>query len=149
VTPMHAAVRTTPTPPTAVRSGTLQRCGLHGCAPGSCEKAGQTTLLQRFGEAPVSSSRIPSAVHDSLRSAGERMASGVESSIGRRFGHDFSSVRIHTDAAASSSAESVRAAAYTVGSHIVFNRDRYRYAMNWCTSSSNPRPMPHRRPYRP
>ena len=36
------------------------------------------------------------------------------------FGADFSQVRIHTDAAAASSARSVQAQAYTVGNDIVF-----------------------------
>jgi hypothetical protein len=40
----------------------------------------------------------------------------------RRFGHDFSSVRVHTDAHAQQSARDLRADAYTVGNDIVFNR---------------------------
>ncbi|WP_290057461.1 eCIS core domain-containing protein [Amycolatopsis solani] len=42
-----------------------------------------------------------------------------------RFGADFSDVRIHTDGAAHESAKSVNAQAYTVGSNIVFQRDKY------------------------
>jgi hypothetical protein len=42
-----------------------------------------------------------------------------------RFDHDFSRVRIHADEAAASSAESVAARAYTVGSHVVFGANRY------------------------
>lgn len=42
-----------------------------------------------------------------------------------RFGHDFSRVRIHTDAAAADSARSLNAFAYTVGPDIVFARGRY------------------------
>jgi hypothetical protein len=40
-------------------------------------------------------------------------------------GHDFSAVRIHTDALADQSARAVGANAYTVGSHVVFRRGRY------------------------
>ena len=40
------------------------------------------------------------------------------------FHFDFSSVRIHDDALAAKSASSVRAAAYTVGPHIVFGEGR-------------------------
>lgn len=42
-----------------------------------------------------------------------------------RFGHDFSSVRIHSDAIAAESATAVNALAYTVGRDIVFAADRY------------------------
>jgi hypothetical protein len=42
-----------------------------------------------------------------------------------RLGHDFSDVRVHDDSAASSSAKAVNAHAYTVGSNVVFQRDRY------------------------
>jgi Domain of unknown function (DUF4157) len=42
-----------------------------------------------------------------------------------RFDHDFSSVRVHTDARASDSAQSVNAHAYTVGSNVVFRSGQY------------------------
>ena len=43
-----------------------------------------------------------------------------------RFGHDFSRVHVRTDGAAAASARAVNAAAYTVGSHVVFAaRGRY------------------------
>jgi hypothetical protein len=42
-----------------------------------------------------------------------------------RFGHDFSHVRVHTDAKAAESARAVNALAYTVGDHIVFSEKMY------------------------
>jgi hypothetical protein len=42
-----------------------------------------------------------------------------------RLGHDFSRVRVHTDARAAESARSVNARAYAVGPHIVFGAGRY------------------------
>jgi hypothetical protein len=42
-----------------------------------------------------------------------------------KFGYDLSNVRIHTDAAAAKSAESVNALAYTVGNDIVFGQGQY------------------------
>ncbi|MGH3979400.1 MAG: DUF4157 domain-containing protein [Pseudonocardiaceae bacterium] len=42
-----------------------------------------------------------------------------------RLGHDFSDVRVHTDSRAHDSAKAVNAHAYTVGSNIVFQRDKY------------------------
>jgi len=43
----------------------------------------------------------------------------------RRFGRDFGSVRVHTDAEAAASTRAVDAHAYTVGNHVVFGASRY------------------------
>jgi len=45
--------------------------------------------------------------------------------MGRRFGRDFSGVRVHADARAEASADAVGARAYTVGHHIVFGRGEF------------------------
>ena len=42
-----------------------------------------------------------------------------------RFGHDFSSVRVHTDGEAARSALDLGARAYTVGQSLVFGRGEY------------------------
>ena len=42
-----------------------------------------------------------------------------------RFGHDFSRVRVHTDARATDSALAVNAQAYTVGRDVVFGVGEY------------------------
>jgi hypothetical protein len=42
-----------------------------------------------------------------------------------RLGHDFGDVRVHTDSKAHDSARAVNAHAYTAGSNIVFQRDKY------------------------
>ncbi len=42
-----------------------------------------------------------------------------------RFGHDFSQVRVHTDARAAESARAVSALAYTVGRDVVFQQGQY------------------------
>jgi hypothetical protein len=42
-----------------------------------------------------------------------------------RFGHDFSRVRVHSDAQASLSAAAIDADAYAVGRHVVFAQGRY------------------------
>jgi hypothetical protein len=42
-----------------------------------------------------------------------------------RFGHDFSRVRVHTNAQAADSARAVKAVAYTVGNNIVFREGQY------------------------
>lgn len=59
-------------------------------------------------------------VHDALDSPGQPLDAATRAFFEPRFGHDFSRVRVHTDARAVESAESVQALAYTVGTHIVF-----------------------------
>ncbi len=43
----------------------------------------------------------------------------------RRFGHDFSKVRVHTSEQAAASARGIQAEAYTIGHHIVFGPNSY------------------------
>ncbi|MEE6282124.1 eCIS core domain-containing protein [Georgenia sp. MJ170] len=56
---------------------------------------------------------------------GQPMETGLRRDMESRLGSDFSDVRIHTDTAATASAQAVNAHAYTVGSNVVFQRDRY------------------------
>ena len=66
-----------------------------------------------------------SPVHDVINSGGRPLDAGVRTDMEQRLGHDFGDVRIHDDSAAAASAQAVNAHAYTVGSNIVFQRDRY------------------------
>ncbi|PSL55889.1 uncharacterized protein DUF4157 [Saccharothrix carnea] len=66
-----------------------------------------------------------SPVHDVLRDGGKPLDEPVRREMETRLGSDFSDVRVHTGAAAHTAAESVRAHAFTSGSHIVFQRGRY------------------------
>jgi hypothetical protein len=67
-----------------------------------------------------------SPVHDVISSGnGRPLEPEVRTDMEARLGHDFGDVRIHDDATAHNSAVSVNAHAYTVGSNIVFQRDRY------------------------
>jgi hypothetical protein len=66
-----------------------------------------------------------SPVHDVVSSGGRPLDSEVRTDMESTLGHDFSDVRVHDDAAAHESAEAVQAKAYTVGSHVVFQRDAY------------------------
>ena len=54
-----------------------------------------------------------------------KLPESTRSFFENRFGHDFSRVRIHTDAKAAESAQSINARAYTVGNDLVFNRGQY------------------------
>jgi Domain of unknown function (DUF4157) len=66
-----------------------------------------------------------SPVHDVVAAPGEPLAPDVRADMEGRLGHDFGDVRLHTDGAADASARSVNAHAYTVGSHIVFQRSAF------------------------
>ncbi len=59
------------------------------------------------------------------RSSGRPLERPVRSDMERRFGHDFSNVRIHADAEAGHVAESANAAAFTIGQNIVFAGGRF------------------------
>jgi hypothetical protein len=67
-----------------------------------------------------------SPVHDVVNSGGgSPLAPDVQEEMQGRLGHDFSDVRVHNDSKAHESAQSVNAHAYTVGSNVVFQRDKY------------------------
>jgi Domain of unknown function (DUF4157) len=77
------------------------------------QAAGQTDLV-----APASVDRV-------LSSPGSPLEDGLQQDMGQRFGHDFSRVRVHTDAAAARSAQDMNANAYAVGHKIVFGSGQF------------------------
>lgn len=82
--------------------------------------------MQRHAVASsTESSAIPRVVHEVLHSAGKPLEPETRDTMERRFGHDFSQVRIHADAKAAESADAVNAHAYTVGTDIVFSAGQY------------------------
>ena len=66
-----------------------------------------------------------SPVHDVVSSGGQPLPETTRAEMETRLGHDFSDVRVHTDAAAHDSAVGVDAHAYTVGSHIAFQNGAF------------------------
>lgn len=68
---------------------------------------------------------VPPIVYEVLRSSGQRLDAETRAFFGPRFGHDFSQVRIHTDAKAAESAKAVNALAYTVNREVVFGAGEY------------------------
>jgi hypothetical protein len=67
----------------------------------------------------------PPSVDRALESPGRRLEPALRQDMERRFGHDFSRVRVHSDAAAQQSAQDVNAHAFTVGHDIVFGTGRF------------------------
>jgi hypothetical protein len=85
--------------------------------------AGNASVSRLIGDGEDAPSR---RVRDVLSARGGRPLDPDTSRLmTRRLGADFSDVRVHTDSAASESARAVNAHAYTVGSDIVFQSDRY------------------------
>jgi len=93
-----------------------------GCREEEEEEKDHKLHRKETGSGP---SVAPPVVHEVLRSSGQPLDAGTRSFMEPRFGHDFSRVRVHTDARAAESANAVHALAYTVGSNIVFANAQY------------------------
>jgi Domain of unknown function (DUF4157) len=100
---------------TTVRPSVVQRCGGRRCPEGTCDHRG------RAARQPG----VPPIVYEVLGSQGRPLDAGVRAALEPRLGHDFSGVRLHTDAKAVESARAVDAAAYTLGNRIAFAAGRY------------------------
>ncbi len=111
-------------------AGLLQRacaCGRHTGAGGECEacRKQREQGLQRTAITTSLASGAPPIVHEALRSPGQPLDAATRATLEPRLGHDFSHVRVHTDAQAAASARSVNALAYTVGRDVVFGAGQY------------------------
>jgi hypothetical protein len=78
------------------------------------------------GSAKSAAGDVPAIVHEVLRSPGQPLDPGPRAFLEPHFAHDFSRVRIHTDARAAEASHALRAHAFTQGEHIVFAGGRYR-----------------------
>ncbi len=67
----------------------------------------------------------PSTVHAALRTPATPLDTATRDRMEPVFGHNFGAVRLHTGALASQSARDLNALAYTVGPHIIVDRDHY------------------------
>ncbi|MGH9508412.1 MAG: DUF4157 domain-containing protein [Terriglobales bacterium] len=108
--------------------GLLQRkcaCGGSSGLAGECEECRKKKLLQRRVVGPAEATEVPPIVHEVLRSPGQPLDPATRAFFEPRFGHDFSRVRVHTDARAADSARAVNALAYTVGPNVVFGATQY------------------------
>ncbi|HYP42307.1 MAG TPA: DUF4157 domain-containing protein, partial [Chloroflexia bacterium] len=90
-----------------------------GCKANRLAGQGATLQSQR-----ATSSQLSSMVRQVLSTPGEPLGD-TRAYMEPRFGHDFSNVRVHTDARAAESARTLNAGAYTVGQDIVFGHNRY------------------------
>src|SRR5437870_10133709 len=118
------------TAPAPQNSSLLQRkcaCGQHTIAGGECEDCSQKQegTIQRAAVSAAPTNSVPPIVHDVLNSSGQSLDAGTRAFMEPRFGHDFSQVRVHTDAKAAESARVVNALAYTVGRDVVFGAGQH------------------------
>jgi hypothetical protein len=67
----------------------------------------------------------PPIVHEALGSPGQPLNPATRAFMEPRLDHDFSRVRVHTDARAAASAQAIHAQAYTVGGDVVFGTGQY------------------------
>lgn len=68
---------------------------------------------------------IPASIDSELRAPGRPLDDRVRHDMERRFGHDFSRIRVHDSGSAQRSANEVNARAYTVGRDVVFGAGQY------------------------
>lgn len=110
-----------------VTTSLQRKCGCGGSAgvEGECEECKKKEKLQRQADGSGTPSLIPPVVSEVLRSRGQPLDSATRGFMESRFGHDFSQVRVHTDARAAESAAKVSALAYTVGRDMVFGAHGY------------------------
>jgi hypothetical protein len=94
----------------ATSGSQLQRA----CA--QCEEEEKGIHRKETGAGPAAA---PPIVHEVLGSPGQPLDADARAFMEPRFGHDFGSVRVHSDAKAANSARAVNASAYTVGNHMV------------------------------
>jgi len=88
--------------------------------------SGAAPRIQRFsGQSSGQTGAAPASVDRALASPGRPLEPTLRQDMESRFGHDFSTVRVHSDAAAEQSARDVNAHAYTVGHDIVFGAGQF------------------------
>ena len=106
----------------------LQRkcmCGSYA-GGGECDKCrDEGRKVQRVAINRSTPNAVPAIVNDVLGLSGQPLDAATRSFMEPRFGHDFSNVRVHTDARAAQSAQAVNALAFTVGRDVVFGAGQY------------------------
>ncbi|HKQ05867.1 MAG TPA: DUF4157 domain-containing protein [Blastocatellia bacterium] len=117
----------TPLASTAQATGIQRMC--EACedqrheSPDEQKATGMVQAKAEAGASPQGEAGVEAAM--SGLGGGAPLSPTVRQFFEPRFGHDFSQVRVHTDAEASASARSVNALAYTVGRDVVFGAGQY------------------------
>ena len=99
----------------------------HMLAMSAHSASGETSLpIQRYdGQRSDRTAGVRASIDGVLNGAGSPLDPALRRDMERRFGHDFSRVRVFAGAAAERSATAVNAQAYTLGNRIVFSAGRF------------------------
>ena len=93
--------------------------------PGMKPREGSSLLMRKAEDGAGAALPAPPIVEDALATEGRPLDQGIRAMMEPQFGHDFSQVRVHTDARAAESARAVNARAYTVQRDVVFAAGEY------------------------
>jgi hypothetical protein len=107
---------------TASRAPVLQR----KCACGASHGGGECDSCRARKAGGPAVEPLPPSVRAAVTSGGRPLDGSTRRPMEAAFGHDFTGVRVHTDARAASSAAEIGARAYTVGDHVVFGPGQHR-----------------------
>lgn len=105
-------------PPLASRQASSCACG------GGCPRC-LAAPIQRQASASDGQDLDTDTALQTARRSGQALPQGTRDYFEPRFGHDFSQVRVHTDAQAAQAAQGVQARAYTTGRNIVFGAGQF------------------------
>jgi hypothetical protein len=123
---MNVALQAQVTPVSAPSFTPVQIGLQRKCASNDCEERRKKKLtLQRSSTNQSEPSEVPPIILEVLSSPGQPLDPEMRPFMEPRFGHDFSKVRVHTDAKAAESVRAVNALAYTVGQDVVFGDGQY------------------------
>jgi hypothetical protein len=132
------AVRTEGDAPERAESGASARAGRPGAQSVAIppdggasvlrlqHEAGNAAVSRLLGEEVAAGAEDHPSVLEVIGKGGAPLETGLRSEMEAGLGADFGDVRVHTDAPAAASAQSVQARAYTVGSDVVFGEGAYR-----------------------
>lgn len=91
----------------------------------SVAKSAPPFIRRSAGQANQGTDIAPDSVEQVLASPGKPLDPPLQQDMERRFGHDFSQVRVHLGGAAEQSAHAVNADAYATGHNIVFGSGQF------------------------
>ena len=127
---MHAPRQPKPVAKTAAAATPgVARSTVGDLSTGSAARPSQSSPPQH----PLDNPAIPlfpraaaqRAARDLADEPGQALDAATQNYFSSRFGHDFSSVRVHSNERAASAADSLSALAYTMGPHVVFGRGQF------------------------
>jgi Domain of unknown function (DUF4157) len=105
------------------------------CACGAecpqCQQEQERWPTMRVGSSPFGQTVVPPIVYQVLRTPGQPLDPAPRAFMERRFGHDLSRVRVHTDGRAATAAASIGARAYTSGYDVVFGAGQFQPEAEW------------------